>query len=89
LLEADPAIQAAWEHPGNSLYGVFNVCGEAGQVRVHLPDGSYPDVLSGAQAQVSGGKLPMPQSAAILRYGEPVPLRKVYCDLLDYTCRSY
>jgi glycosidase len=37
LLEAEPAIQAAWMHPDGGLYGVFNVRASKGEVSVRLP----------------------------------------------------
>ncbi len=88
LLEAEPAIQAAWDAPGGSLYGVFNVSGESGPVGVQLPDGAYPDLLSGGVVRVKEGKLPLPAEAAILRGSDragAIPRRPIYSDLLDYT----
>jgi len=84
LLEADPAVQATWIHPGASLYGVFNTSGEKGQVTVQLPDGAYADLLSGTAVRVQSGKMAMPESAAILRYPRPETFKPLYCDLLDY-----
>ena len=100
LLEGEPAIQAAWHRPEpfsplppnfgwieggrDSLYGVFNVGAAAGEVAVRLPDGDYTDVLTGAAVTVQGGKLPLPASAAILRYAGEIDLRPVYAELLDY-----
>jgi hypothetical protein len=85
LLEADPAVQATWIHPGASLYGVFNTSGEKGQVTVQLPDGAYADLLSGTAVRVQGGKMAMPESAAILRCAGPETVKPLYCDLLDYS----
>ncbi len=85
LLEAEPAIQAAWDYPGASLYGVFNVSRKSGPVRVRLPDGVYPELLTGSTLRVTDGKLPMPESAAILRYTDPIPLMPAYSDLFDYS----
>ncbi|MBR4143313.1 MAG: alpha-amylase, partial [Firmicutes bacterium] len=37
--------------------GVFSLRGLPGEVSVDLPDGAYSDLLSGAKAEVRGGKL--------------------------------
>jgi hypothetical protein len=87
LLEAAPAIQAAWDCPGNSLYGVFNTGGGSGPLSVHLPDGAYPEILSGATLQVKEGKMPLPADAVLLRYTAPVLLQPFYSELLDYSYR--
>jgi hypothetical protein len=87
LLEAAPAIQAAWDCPGGSLYGVFNTSGENGPVGTRLPDGVYSDLLAGGSVRVQGGKLPLPRSAAILRYTAPIPLLPVYSELMDFSFR--
>jgi glycosidase len=84
LLEAEPAIQATWIHPTDSLYGVFNISNEQGRVPVQLPDGTYPDLLSDTTVKVQDGKLPLPESAVILRYGKPIHLMPLSCELLDY-----
>lgn len=84
LLEADPAIQATWYLPGNSLYGVFNTAARDGEVVVRLADGVYTDALSGASLRVRHGRLPMPDTAAILRYSADINLQPFYSDLLDY-----
>jgi glycosidase len=87
LLEAEPAIQAAWLHSGRSLYGMFNPAASAGEVPVQLPDGDYEDLLGGAPLVVRQGRANLPESAAILRLppgkqpttGYPLPSL-----LLDY-----
>lgn len=84
ITHSDPAIQAAWELAGESLYGVFNVSGKQGYVLTSLPDGSYQDVLTDEKLSVRAGKLLLPESLAILRAPEPMMLRPVYCELLDY-----
>jgi hypothetical protein len=63
---------------------VFNVSAATGKVAVRLPDGDYTEVLTGAAVTVRGGKLPLPASAAILRYEGEIDLRPVYAELLDY-----
>jgi hypothetical protein len=84
LVEAEPAIQATWYLPGNSLYGVFNVGATRGEVQVRVPDGPYTDLLSGADVRVQGGHMPIPGTAAILRYSGEIDLEPFYSDLLDY-----
>ncbi len=84
LLGDAPAIQAAWRLSGASLYGVFNVDGNAGDVAVQLPDGTYVDLLGGAALPVRAGRLRLPESAAILRYAEDIALTPLATALLDY-----
>ena len=85
LLEADPALQAAWVHPSMGLYGVFNTAGAEGNAAVHLPDGAYIDLLSEEPVEVSRGVMPLPGSAAIVRTPQAVPESgPIYSILLDY-----
>lgn len=79
----EPAIVAAWESDQGCLLGVFNVTGTQGEVEVPLPDGTYPDVLSGAQVHVTGGRVAIPDVAVIVRYSAPVKPRWFYSLLLD------
>jgi len=84
VMQADPAIQAAWEYPGKSLYGIFNTSGKAGYIMVNLPDGTYRDILNDGQVLVRGGKMLLPEAAAIVRITDPILLRPAYSELLDY-----
>lgn len=84
LLGGDPAIQAAWHRPGAGLYGVFNVGGNGGEIAVQLPDGTYQDLLGGGARVVRGGRLRLPEDAAILRYTDDLALTPLATDLLDY-----
>jgi hypothetical protein len=84
ITHSDPAIQAAWELPGKSLYGIFNVSGKQGYVLTSLPDGNYKDVLTDETVSVRGSKLLLPESIFILRAPELMMLRPAYCELLDY-----
>jgi hypothetical protein len=84
ITHSDPAIQAAWELPCKSLYGIFNVSGKQGYVLTSLPDGNYKDVLTDETVSVRGSKLLLPESIFILRAPELLMLRPVYCELLDY-----
>jgi glycosidase len=84
LLEAEPAIQAAWMHPAGGLYGVFNVRASQGEVNVRLPDGLYEDTLSEGQVAVRGGKMALPTDAVIVRYEAEIRSEPVFSMLLDY-----
>jgi hypothetical protein len=85
VVQADPAIQAAWEYAGNSLYGIFNTSGKAGYIMVSLPDGTYRDILNDGQLSVRNGKTLLPETAAIVRFTAPAILRPAYSELLDYS----
>jgi hypothetical protein len=85
VMQADPAIQAAWEYPGKSLYGIFNISGKSGYIMVNLPDGTYRDLLSDGQISVRGGKTALPENAAIVRYSDKLIIRPAYSELLDYS----
>jgi len=80
---AEPCIQAAWVKRGGSLYGVFNVAGKHGQVKAHLPDGRYADLLGGPEVEVTRGHLSAPESAAVVRCEAALQLEPFYSDLLD------
>jgi hypothetical protein len=84
VMQADPAIQAAWDYPGKSLYGIFNTSGKTGYIMVNLPDGTYRDILNDGQVSVRGGKMLLPEAAAIVRFADPILLRPAYSELLDY-----
>jgi hypothetical protein len=85
IIQADPAIQAAWEYADMSLYGIFNTSGKVGYIMVNLPDGTYRDILNDGQLTVRGGKALLPETAAIIRYSAPLHLRPAYSELLDYS----
>ena len=85
VLQADPAIQAVWEYAGKNLYGIFNTSGKTGYIMVNLPDGTYRDILNDGQVSVKGGKILLPESAAIVRYSDTILLRPAYSELLDYS----
>jgi hypothetical protein len=52
---------------------------------VSLPDGTYRDILNDGQVTVRGGKMLLPEAAAIVRYPQAIILRPAYSELLDYT----
>jgi 1,4-alpha-glucan branching enzyme len=85
IMQADPAIQAAWEYPGKNLYGIFNTSGKTGYIMVNLPDGTYRDILNDGQAVVRGGKMLLPEAATIVRFTDTILLRPAYSELLDYS----
>ena len=85
VIQADPAIQAAWEYPGKNLYGIFNTSGKTGYIMVSLPDGTYRDLLNDGQVSVKGGKMLLPEVATIIRYPDKILLRPAYSELLDYS----
>lgn len=87
ILKDEPAIQAAWRHPMQSLYGIFNVSVKKGKMDVQLADGEYPDVLNGGTVTVKGGKINLPTSAAILRCGSIGDLRPLHSPLLEAEIR--
>lgn len=85
VIQADPAIQAVWEYPEKNLYGIFNTSGKTGYIMVSLLDGTYRDILNDGQVTVRGGKMLLPEAAAIVRYPQAIVLRPAYSELLDYT----
>jgi glycosidase len=84
VVQADPAIQAVWEYPEKNLYGIFNTSGKTGFIMVSLPDGTYRDILNDGQVTVRGGKMLLPEVAAIVRYTDAIILHPAYSELLDY-----
>jgi len=89
LLQADPAIQAAWIHPEGGLHGVFNIGASAGSMSVRLPDGVYTDLLNDTRVEVRNGQMPLPESAIVVHPHLPphqagFESRPLYSVLLDY-----
>ncbi len=84
VMQADPAIQAAWEYPGKNLYGIFNTSGKTGYIMVNLPDGTYRNLLNDGQVTVKAGKMLLPEAAAIVRFSNTILMRPAYSELLDY-----
>jgi hypothetical protein len=84
LLAEEPAIQATWYLPGQSLFGVFNVARASGDMAVRLPDGPYTDVLSGKTVVVEQGRMAIPDSAVILRYASEIVLSSFFSILTDF-----
>jgi hypothetical protein len=84
LLDAEPLVQAAWVHPDEGLYGVFNVGAATGDVAVRIPDGTYTDLLSDHPVEVNCGRMRSPESAAILAFRTEIENRPFHSDLLDH-----
>jgi hypothetical protein len=55
-------------------------------VRNHGPNGTYQDLLApqAGPVRVRSGRMPLPESAAIVRYANQVDLRPVHSLLLEY-----
>ena len=83
ISSAEPVVQAAWEHPTQSLFGLFNVNESVGEIQVMLPDGVYEDLLNGEKLIVNDGKARMTKSAAILRSGKQNGLQPFRSELMD------
>jgi hypothetical protein len=84
IMEAEPAVQAAWVHPGETLYGVFNMGSSVSTVDVQLPDGEYVDLLGDAAVRVQGGQMPMPESAVIVGFEGGAEFQAFSSALLDH-----
>jgi len=83
LLADEPAVQAAWQHPTQGLYGVFNVKARKGNASVQLEDGVYPELLYGGTVTVKNGKMALPTEAAILRCKTLQNLQMLHSPMLD------
>ncbi|HZU86791.1 MAG TPA: alpha-amylase family glycosyl hydrolase [Anaerolineaceae bacterium] len=101
ILEAAPAIQAAWmqlkPNPAaprkpvtveGGLYGIFNVERKSGTVETRLPDGTYTDLLNGGTVEVKHGKAALPATACILRFSGEIDPRPFYTELLDFFIKA-
>jgi glycosidase len=83
-MTAESAVQAVWCFEEDSLYGVFNVSGAAGTLKVSLPDGTYQNLLDDSMVQVAGGKMSVPEAGCVVQWDCWQPPRAVYAPLLDY-----
>lgn len=86
LTAAEPAIQAMWENAGSNLFGIFNVSKNLGKISTNIPDGEYPDILSGQTVQIKDGLISIPEIARVFRV--PGTLRDIHpfhSDLLDFS----
>lgn len=71
----EPAVLGIWYAPGGSPAGIFNVDGNSGEMETGLPDGIYPELLSGGSISIQNGRAFLPQSAAAFhcRPARPLP----------------
>ncbi|MDK2982056.1 MAG: hypothetical protein PWQ55_2403 [Chloroflexota bacterium] len=74
---AQPAVLGLWYAPGGSLAGIFNVAGNSGEMETGLPDGIYPELLSGGSISVQNGRAFLPESAAIFACQPAHPLESL------------
>jgi hypothetical protein len=82
ITASEPVVQAAWDHPTASLYGLFDVSQNGGEVQVPLEDGEYEDALNGDSVPVKDGRLNLNQPARILRCGQGKGWRLFPCELM-------
>lgn len=83
FIKSKPAIQAAWQADTENLYGVFNIKGRKGSVKVKLPDGKYMDLISGKTVKVKKGKMDLPGVAVIVQSEKLLPFKQLFCELLS------
>ena len=83
LVNSDSGIQATWVQKEGSLYGIFNTEASTDTIAVLLQDGSYKDLLSGAEILVEGSKTQMPDSAIIIRYFDTIEAKPFQSTLFD------
>jgi len=84
LLKGEPAICAAWQWKERTLYGIFNVQSVRGRIGVDIPDGSFVDLLSGAEIKIRSGQTTIPPSACIFVFVGPLKTKSFYSYALDY-----
>ncbi len=82
LLKSASGIQAAWIHPKESLFGIFNTDAEKGNIKIPLKSGKYKDLLSGKSITVKNGKVNWPREAAIFRYKKSIEIEPIKSFLL-------
>jgi hypothetical protein len=82
ITAAEPVVQAAWEHPTASLYGIFDVANLKGEAPVQLADGVYEDVLNEKSVVVKNGKVTLEAPVVILRAGQGQGWKLIPCELM-------
>jgi glycosidase len=86
FLSAGPMIQAAYQHQGQTLYGVFNIHSTSDPVDCQLPDGVYTDIISNEHIKVSNQKIELAgSSAAIFDLREELTLSPIDFELLKFS----
>ena len=66
ILAGDNHFQAYWRRSHRSLAGFFNVRGASAMVSVHLPDGTYQNLLDNQPVKVLKGNLDLPLGPIIV-----------------------
>ena len=64
---AEPAVTAYWLNGKNSLCGIFNISGAAGNIPVHAADGEVKDLVTDELFRVEHGQIPIPDSLCIFQ----------------------
>ena len=86
FLSADPMIQAAYQHQGQTLYGVFNINSTSEPADCQLPDGLYTDIISKESINVSNHCIYLEgRSAVIFDKNEEILLSPIDFDLLKFS----
>lgn len=83
LLQAEPLIQAAWRSEKSVLYGIFNVTGASGKIKVNVPDGNYANLVDTDSVMVSGGTMDCPETIKVFEAPVLIEDRSFYSELLD------
>lgn len=83
-MAAEPAVQAVWYCGQESLYGLFNVSGQVGEVNVALPDGTYQNLLDDSHLVVKSGSTTLPECGFVTAFHCAQPPRDFFAPLLDY-----
>jgi hypothetical protein len=83
LINTVSGIQAAWIHPEESLYGIFNTEAVSGNVTVELPDGTYNEMLSSKPVVIINGKIKWPEHCAIIKLPKTIDVPQFRSLLLD------
>ena len=59
-------VTASYTGPTGHAVGLFPLEGKGGTAEVPLPDGTYPDAITGREVTVAGGKLTLGEEAVVL-----------------------
>jgi hypothetical protein len=83
-MAAEPAVQAVCYCGQESLYGLFNVSGQVGEVNVALPDGTYQNLLDDSHLVVKSGSTTLPECGFVTAFHCAQPPQDFFAPLLDY-----